>query len=451
MLGRISRYFFTVGGVAAFVVFMASLPSGKPKVPAGRTLVTAWSGWVGHENEAFDHVVDAFNRTQDRIFVVNTSTQEDDTKIFRAITAGVPPDFFQVWGGEYVGALAANDAVKPFNELLERDGPGLNLFLPGALRLGEYEGKFYSMPFLNDAYGIYWNKDIFREAGLDPERPPRDLKELERMALRLTKKRPDGSIQRMGLEMPGIEIVLVLFGGKFYDPKTHKILADHPRNIEALEWFVHMTKVQGGPIRVDSFISGFGEYSSPNHQFFVGKVAMMVSGQWWPSYVQKFAPQVDFGVAPLPYPPQYPELKGTTYIGGNFFCIPTDSRHPKEAWEFLRWTQTRPAQILFSKVMHGVPNMKPVLNSPELVKGDRYKEAFGTVCRIAEDPNAAWFPATPVNTLYISELTAAAQLAARGKKTPEQALRDVRIRVQQELDRYVRPDAERERAWRAGR
>lgn len=449
MLQRIAKGIFTTLGIAAFIVFLVSVPTGRPKVPPGRTLVTCWSGWVGHENEAFDHVVHAFNRSQNKIFVVNTSTQEDDTKIFRAITAGVPPDFFQVWGGEYVGALAANGAVRPFNELLARDGPPLHLFLPGALRLGEYEGKFYSMPFLNDAFALYWNKDIFREAGLNPERPPRDLRELEHMALRLTRKRPDGTLVRMGFEMPDIVIPIVLFGGKFYDPRTHKILADHPRNIEALKWFVHMIKVQGGPIRVDSFVSGFGEYSSPNHQFFVGKVAMMFSGQWWPSYVEKFAPHVDFGVAPLPYPPQYPELKGTTYIGGNFFCIPTDSRHPKEAWQFLRWTQTRRAQILFSSVMHGVPNMRPFLDSPELVKGDRYKEAFGVVCRIAEHPNAAWFPATPVNMLYISELTSAAQLAARGKKTPEQALRDVRIRVQQELDRYLAPISQREPLWRA--
>jgi multiple sugar transport system substrate-binding protein len=424
-------------GIAAFVAMAAWPVQLGPSPPPGRVVVRVWSGWTGHEKEAFEKAVAAFNRSQSRTFLVNTSTEEDDTKIFRAITAGTPPDLFQVWSGEYVGALAANNAVVPFDPLLARDGPPRKEFIQGSLGLGEYEGRHYSMAYLIDAYALYWNKDVFRAAGLDPEKPPRTLEELQRMALRLVKKRPDGTLERVGFEMPSLEILIVLFGGKFYDPATHTILADHPRNVEALRWLTRMIDAQGGSVRVDSFTAGFGEYASPNHQFFVGKAAMMLSGQWWPSYVEKFAPHIDYGVCPLPYPSKHPELEGTTYIGGNFFCIPSGSRHPKEAWEFLRWTQNSRAQELFSSVMHGVPNMLAVLGSPRLTTGSRHNRAFGVVCRIAANPNARWFPATPVNNLYLSELNTAVQLAARNKKTPEQALHDVRVRVQRELDRVL--------------
>ena len=426
-----------VVGAAGFALMAAWPIRLGPKPPPGRVVVRAWSGWTGHEQDAFNRAAQAFNRSQNRIFVVNTTTGEDDTKIFRAITGGVPPDFFQIWSGEYVGALAANDAVVPFDSLLKRDGPSRDGFIRGSLGLGEFEGRHYSVPYLVDASAIYWNKDVFRAAGLDPEKPPRTLEELEQTAVRLIKKRPDGTLERAGFEMPSPEIVIALFGGKFYDPAKRKILADYTRNVEALRWFVHMLEVQGGSVRVDSFAAGFGEYSSANHQFFVGKVAMMFSGQWWPSYVEKFAPHVDYGVAALPYPAKHPELAGTTYLGGNYFCIPKGSRHPKEAWEFLRWAQTWHAQELFSSVMHGVPNMLAVLDSPKLTSGSREKRAFGVVCRIAGNPKARWFPCTPVNNLYLTELAAAAQLAARHKKTPEEALRDVRLRVQQELDRVL--------------
>jgi multiple sugar transport system substrate-binding protein len=402
----------------------------------GRTVLHIWSGWTGKEKDIFDGVVAAFNRSQDRYLLRNMSIEGDDTKTIRALTAGVPPDLFFLWEPAYIGQLAANGAVVPLDDLLEGTGPKLSDFIPGSIGQGLWEGKHYSLPYLVDAYALFWDKDAFREVGLDPERPPRTLRELEAYALKLTKRDARGNIKRLGFQLPDIFHPIVWFGGEFYDPKAHRITADYPRNLEALRWYVHMMELQGGAINIESFAQGFGEYASPNNQFFVGKVAMMISGQWWPGFIERFAPHMDYGVAPIPYPDQYPEQQGVTYLGGNFCCIPRESKHPEGAWAFMRWTQTFGGQELFAKDMHGVPDLKAVLNDPVLVTGSRHNEAFGVVCNIASNPKARFFPATPVNIMYMSELISAAQVASRKGKTPQQALTAVQQRVQRELDTY---------------
>jgi len=426
--------------LAACLVITCLLAGCAPsvKVPPGRTLVTVWSGWTGIEQDFFQAAVDAFNASQDRIFVQNMSTQEDDGKIMRALTAGAPPDCFFLWEPSYIGALAANGALRPLDPYLQHSDLDLRQLIPGSIKQGYYRGHYWAMPFLVDAYALYWSKKAFREAGLDPDRPPRTFSELEAYAKRLTSWERKGRLRRLGFEMPGLNLVMVLFGGQFCDPETGRITTTDPRNVEALEWFKHMFQIQGGAQRIDSFKQGFGEYNSPNQQFFVGKVAMMVSGQWWSGYCRLYAPEMEFGVAPLPYPDRYRELKGTTYLGGNFVCIPKDSRHPREAWAFLRWMQTYQAQELFALKMRGVPNFRPVLSSRKLTTGDRWNRAFGVVCQVANHPNARFFPALPANLLYMTELDNAAQYASRGRKTPYQALADVEQRVQAELEGYTK-------------
>ena len=423
----------------AALLLLALLPGcarREDPVPPGRTLITVWSGWTGHEQGYFQAAVKAYNRSQNRIFVKNMSTEMDDGKLLRALTAGVPPDLFFLWEPSYIGALAANNAIQPLDLFIRKSTLNLKDLIPGSINQGYYEGHYYAMPFLIDAYGLYWSKKAFREVGLDPERPPRTMSELEAYTKQLLSWERPGQLRRLGFEMPGLNLFMVLFGGRFYDPATKRITTTDPRNVEALAFYKRLYQIQGGAHRIDAFKQGFGEYNSANHQFFVGKVAMMISGQWWSSYCRKYRPGMDFGVAPLPYPDQYPGLLGTTYLGGNFACIPTESKHPRQAWDFLRWMQTYPAQLLFAQKMRGVPNYRPVLSDPSLTQGDRWSRAFGVVCQIANHPNARFFPALPVNLLYMNELDNAAQYGARGRKTPYQALADVEQRVQQELEKY---------------
>jgi len=88
----------------------------------------------------FEKLVAMFNAEQHRYRLENHTTVEEDTRIFRSITAGTPPDFFFLWQSAYIGALAANGALMPLDDFLRRSGLRQEDFVPGALEQARYRG-----------------------------------------------------------------------------------------------------------------------------------------------------------------------------------------------------------------------------------------------------------------------------------------------------------------------
>jgi multiple sugar transport system substrate-binding protein len=231
-------------------------------------------------------------------------------------------------------------------------------------------------------------------------------------------------------------LVISIMGGQFLDPVTGLPTADSPRNVEALTWYRDLIRAQGTPEEVNAFRAGFGDEQGINNPFLVGKVAMMFNGQWNPYWFQRYGPKVRYGATAIPYPAARPKLRRSTYLGGNLFCLPTGGRHRKEAWEFLRWSQTVEAQALFASTIHGVPNLTEARRSPQLRQGESWKEAFAVFMDIADSPNARHFPVTPISGLYQAEMKTAADFVRFGKRTPEAALKDVQARVLREARRW---------------
>ena len=164
-----------------------------------RTVIEFWSGWTGHEGRVFQSLVDRFNREHPALFVHNFGGVQDDTKTIRAITAGVPPDAFFLWNTGYLGPLAANDAIQPLDGRLAGAGMSERDFVPVSLTLCRYRGRLYGLPVLIDGSALFWNKAAFREAGLDPERPPRTPAELTDYVHRLTRRDAAGHLTRIGI------------------------------------------------------------------------------------------------------------------------------------------------------------------------------------------------------------------------------------------------------------
>lgn len=421
---------------------MLSLMSGcaqRDALAPGVKALAFWSMWSGQEEKNFERVLARYHERNPHIVLENLGAIRDDTKTIRAIVAGVPPELFTLADPLYLGPLAANDAIYPLDDLFRQAGLREEDFVPASLSLCRVQGRLYAMPYLIDDYALMWNKQAFREGGLDPERPPQTLEELEAYAVQLT-KREGGRLARLGLQpasdMSAMYAILQIFGGRLYDAAANRITADDPNNIAAFEWYLNLVNQMGGYEEVNGFAAGFGQAQGANNPFFVGKVAMMINGEWNPYWCHRYAPRLEYGVAPLPPPQGRPDRARSTWLGGNMICIPKGSRHPEEAWKVLTWMQTDEAQILFASAMNNVPNRRSALRAKELRVGADYKEKFGVFLDLADSPNGGHFPALPVANLYNNELTTARDLVLDGQKTSARALADVRTRVQRELDRY---------------
>lgn len=399
-----------------------------------RDVVTlhAWTMWGGEEADAFQKTLDAFNATHPGIRVENLPAV-DDPKIIRAIVADDPPELFTLKEPSYLGSLAGNKALEPLDEKFKAAGFREQDQAPGALSQCRFKGKLYGLLFLEDCLGLIYSRDAFREAGLDPDRPPQTFEELLEAAKRLTKRDTSGRIERLGwMPLKDIHMLLAAYGGQFVATYTGAITADDPQNVAALEWYAKVIEAQGGPEAVMAFAAGFGDEQGINNPFLRGKVAMMFNGQWNPFWFERYGGKIDYGVAPLPHPTNRPELKGPNWLGGNLFCIPANCRHPREAWEFLKWTQTLEAQVIFAEHMHGIPNLLAARKTLSLRTGAGWKPKYALFMDLASSPNARHFPTTPVSGLYQYELTNAADFVRFGARTPTQALGDVQRRVSRE-------------------
>ncbi len=403
---------------------------------APRVRLTFWTMWSGPEERNFLNVLRRYEETHPGTVIENLGAIRDDTKTVRAIVAGVPPDLFTLADPLYLGPLAANGALTDLDPLFAASALKESDFTHASLSQCRVGGKLFAMPYLIDCYALMWNKAAFREAGLDPHAPPKSLKEMADYAVRLTKSER-GNVKRLGLQpLSDMYLINAAFGGRLYDPDTGKVTPDDPGCVAALKWYIELVERMGGYQQVNGFAAGFGQAQGTNNPFFTGQVAMMINGEWNPYWCSRYAPNLDYGVAPLPPVRSGDPRPPVTWLGGNMICIPRDAKHPREAWDLLVWMQTDEAQLMFAEAMNNVPNMRRLLKAKRLREGADYRRKFGIFLDLADTPRGDHFPALPISSLYNNELATARDLALAGEKTPEQALRDVRIRVQREFDRY---------------
>ena len=147
---------------------------------------------------------------------------------------------------------------------------------------------------------MYYNKDAFREAGLDPERPPQNWAEQLEYAKKLTKKGSDGNIERYGIRIPTKGFpswltsgLIYQNGGQMTNGLGTETFLDTPEVIEAVEYLVDLSE------KHKVMRPGTLEWGATPKAFFEGQTAMMWTTTGNLTNVRKNAP-FDFGVAMLP-------------------------------------------------------------------------------------------------------------------------------------------------------
>lgn len=310
----------------------------------GKVHVTYWEKWNGFEADAMQKAVDAFNQSQDRIVVEYLSTSEVDRKTILATTGGNPPDIAGVWGNG-LSVFADANALIPLDDFMEAEGikpkEWLARYYPVYADICYVRGKIVAVPTTPTANALHWNKTLFRQAGLDPDRPPRTLEELNEYAEKLTKKDPvTGKIVQMGYlpQEPGIHLWALprIFGGEIFDGKSPTI-ATNPGNLKYLQWLRSFPE-KYGLTALKEFSGGFGNSQSPQNPFIAGKVAMVYHGVWMNNFIKRYSPGMEYGVAPMPT--AIPGMDDFSSAELDVLAIPRGAKHPKEAWEFIKYTQT---------------------------------------------------------------------------------------------------------------
>ncbi|MEM1108657.1 MAG: ABC transporter substrate-binding protein [Planctomycetota bacterium] len=424
----------------------------------GRLIVSYWEHWQGFEKEAMQAVVDDFNASQDRIFVKMLAVSQIEQKFVLATAGGVPPDIAGLWA-RHVAPFAEKGALIPLGPYLAEAGITGDQYIPAIWDLVNYRGLTWALPSTPASIGLHWNKRMFREAGLDPERPPRSLAELEAMneVLTVVDVRRDGQTQRVryteltDAEKADKDFDIVTmgftpnepgwwtgmngywFGAELWDGER-QLTATTPENIAAVAWYAGYPEKYGVD-NLKKFGASFGgNFASPQNPFLDERIAMVLQGVWMYNFIDQFSPQLEWSATAFPV--DDPEARpNTTIVDCDVLVIPRGAKNPDEAFEFIRFVNQ---QKNMEKLCLGQRKFSPLREySDDFVQRHPhpYIELF---IDLANSPNARLMPKLPVGEEYIAELLNAYSLAFGGLSTPEDALAYAGQRAQWKFDRVNR-------------
>jgi len=394
--------------------------------------VVFWTSFSGQpERGVMDEMVTRFCKLHPEIKVkkvVVPGTETEVAKLLTSLAAGVGPDVYHL-DRFTVSQRAAAGVLQPLDRYIKGIRQEIEkMYLDFAWKECVWQDKVWALPWDTDVRALYYRKDFFREAGLNP---PGTIAELDECAEKLT-IRKNSKLERMGF-VPwwnqGWHYTWGwAFGGEFYDEKTQKITANDPKIVESFAWQRSYCDKYGMKA-MEAFSAAYETQAESLNPFVSGKVAMIVTGDWFIAFMKQFGPDVDYGIVPIPRPAEYKEP--ISWSGGWSMVIPIGAKNPEGAAEFIKWYCGPEANEIYARGTYHLPVSKEAFEVTSLKEEPRYKVFLDLL------PYSRCRPVIPVGALYWDELTAARDYVIHGKKTPKQALDDVVARVQAELDKIL--------------
>jgi sn-glycerol 3-phosphate transport system substrate-binding protein len=269
--------------------------------------------------------------------VYTGSYAETRTKVQTAIQGNDAPDVAIMFSTDLFSLLDM-DAIVDMDQFLKTDGDKAYLadFYPGFMTNSQYQGKTYGIPFQRSTIILYYNKDAFKEVGLDPEKPPATWDEMADYAKQLTK---DG---RWGIEIPSTgyaywmlqTFTLQQNGQNLMNADGDEVYFNSGAAKNGLQYWLDLSKKK--KVMPENIL----DWATVPTDFIEGKTAMMYHTTGNLTNVKNNA-KFEFGTAMLPAK----DSRGTPTGGGNFYIFKTSAPEKQQAaWQFIRW-MTEPERI----------------------------------------------------------------------------------------------------------
>lgn len=390
-----------------------------------RITVLYWEKWTGDEGEEMRKTVNAFNASQDRIFVKYLSISGVDQKTMLGTSGGNPPDVAGLWANNLC-QLADAKAVMDLTEMAREKGITDATYIPCYWDEMTYRGGLWGLPSTPASIAMHVNADLVPKELASPETFPQTFEDLDAMVDKISKKK-DGTLVMAGF-LPGEPgwwhwAWPYWFGGKLVD--GDKITIDTPEAEKAFEWIAKYGQ-RFGISSVQSFASGFGNFASPQDAFMSGKVASEIHGVYKANYIRIYNPKMNWFALPFLHPKDRPDLAGQTIVDSDVLCIPRGAKHPKEAFEFIAYVQR---QDVMERLCSAHGKNSPLAKVSENFLRNHPNKYIRLFDQLARSPLAFHTPKTGVFPQLSAEISNAYQEVSTGQKTPKQALSDAQKRI----------------------
>lgn len=439
---------FVVALVVALSLGMASIVSAREIVIwAGADLI------VGAEE-----LVKEIKRQHPELEPVFQPMSADDvhSKLLTHIAAGMVPDIVAI-NEANVSNFATLGALLPLDPYFNND-PDVSAedWVPMVFNTGKVEGTLYALPLTTDVRGLFWNKTMFADAGLDPEVQPYTWSELEQYSRRLTKFDGEGNLTQVGFrpyESQGsLYCYALLNGAEFLSEDGRTALLDQPEVIDALAFVNNIYEYTGGYAATTSFGNG--------DRFLNQQVAMRVNGNWRlnTKAADARAEYLDWGIGWVPVPDERYTQEGrfaahtqfATWSVGWRWVIPADTKNADDAWKVLKILASYDGHTANAKGEYLAKQAQGQMYVPRLtahIESDRQLATEYLLTLPSRYLQAQWFfiemldvtvhrPNHPLQGRLVSELSAAQYESTRDGVPPSEALENAQRRLQAAIDQY---------------
>ena len=338
--------------------------------------------------------------------------------------AGDAPDVVQTEPNNYNTYLGSM-FVEPLDNLLGKEY--IEDIYPSVKSALTYNGKIYAVPFISCPYVLVYNKELFKEAGLDPDNPPKTYQEMISYAEKLAKlKDANGnSVYGLGLTTASVPVsgnsvltTMINFGGGIYN-KAGKIDVVNKGNIEAFEFYKRLYEKKLNPESA--------KLKDLRNLMAIGRLGMYFDQTWGTAGVCAINPDIKEKLMLAPMPATN-ETDGVSLLQSHLLLIMKDSKHKEEAAKFVKYlTSKETLTEYYEKSSPFLSGRMSVNASADF--GDDFiepiKNSLNSIITLAKmDPNMA--------NAYL-EISAAVQRAIIGEETPKAALQKLDVSLKRIL------------------
>ncbi|MFD0206427.1 MULTISPECIES: ABC transporter substrate-binding protein [Saccharothrix] len=335
-----------VSAVAAGVLLLAACGGQEPEAADDGAVLTLWTRAATESvSKAY---ADAYNAThRNKVEVTAYPNEEYPAKLASAAGAKSLPDLFAadvVFAPQYASQGLWADVTDRLAVLPVKDR-----LAPSHVKAGTWEGANYALPHTIDLSVLLYNKDLYAKAGLDPERPPRTLREFADHARAVDRLGGDVNGTYFGGNCGGcVEFTLWpsvwAANGDVLDPEGEEARVDSPEmaDVFALYRSLYEEGVAAPASKDEAGPTWLGALRS-------GNVGIAPAPSVWLDALEQQG--LTLGVAPIS------GLAGgeSTFVGGDALGIGATTEKVEQAWDFLSWTTSDEAQVEVVAKNKGVP------------------------------------------------------------------------------------------------
>lgn len=387
------------------LVGLAGCDSSGNDGSSGGKVTLSYAVWDQPQVPAAKRIIAEFHRSHPNINVKVQVTPWDDywTKLRTAATGGSAPDVFWMTLA-YFQYYAKGGALMPLDSQIHSDNIDMSRFVPAIRDAYRFDGKTYGMPRDVNSFGLFYNKKLFKQAGVKFPDSSWTWADVTAAARKLTNQ-SDGVYGIVAPEVDelGWYLTIPQAGGDVLSPDGKRSGYDQAASIKGIQFWVDLVNKYHASPSLQQMTD-----TDPLSMFTSGKAAMYYGGSWDPvamSSVPYAKKNVD--VAPLPH-----DATRNFYSNGLANVIYARTKHPKEAWEFTKFLGSKRAADINATTGTVIPAYKG--EATNYVRSMPWLHLQRIVDQL---PNAKPFPSTIDTSVWRDNATKEFAKAWTGQET----------------------------------